>query len=346
MSGANSKQLQGIYFCIKTLPKIEKPRGKKRKEQREIEQAAEKSIAILTGKELQNLLDVIAKVPLIDRFRGTADERLIAFKGDSLLTDGKPLPFPLWDGGDFTCAIFMKKRTINLPAQATEKDGEIEIAEIRLGDDTYIMETTYVLLHKKTGIMLLLNNRNVGTSGAFAYYLSQFDRAGNPEYFETCPIANIDAFERLNHLEMIRSIEVTVMGTFIERELDESTKAVSEVLKGKLDVENDSALKQMRTIYTAQKGKSFSKSNVGKMLKAIFASHKDHPSKVCRIVGTSENGPETIDFVKNDYVFTSVFEYTSRYMPAVEVFETMREGFKKDLPKLERSLGIAPQRQD
>lgn len=331
------KKVTCHYLCIKSIPKpVEDIKdGTKEKKAK----TDESKIKIMDGSEIQELLGRVFSTEVTKRFRGQ-DERLLANKNDKI--KASMLAFPNSDDSkykDFDCLLFMKKRTADLPSQAKETNDSIEIIPIEISDDSYVMEVTFVMVHKTTGIIMHATNKFVGTDGALIYYLSQFGGSEHPEYFEPCPIANVDAFERMDKMEMVSCFEMSIAGTFFEKR-DANKMSLDNILDNLESIATNDNMKMLHLVVRAENKKSLSIPSIINLLRSVFKSPSRKPSNVCRVFGCSEDGPETIDFIKNDYIHTFDMEYTSRYIPAAEVFERMLTDFKQKLPDMKKSLGL------
>ena len=119
--------------------------------------------------------------------------------------------------------MLLAKRDVNLPMTGIDNGETLNLRPIDLGGGN-LMEVTYFMVHKATGILLFLNNRAAGTHVSLAQNLSSFlgnatkpgfiVMSGNAytEYIFLANILNMNRLERVEDLLAVKSMEFRFVG--------------------------------------------------------------------------------------------------------------------------------------
>ena len=314
------KIIKGYYLKLQT-------------EMPEKEDSSKKEYRMLDEKDVDSLIKSIRDTPLTERFYR---DYILTFRGDDV--KGDSVDIPEYDG--YECAMFMKRRNVDFPKTATPdlESGGITLKQLEIDDESYVMETTYLMINKKEALFLLMVNGNVCRGNIpLASYFGNFIDDEKGRYVEPLPIMNVDAFKRFDQLVTVKNAEVCVLGS-IAREMDaEESESFSEIIRKAGDDEN---VNQINLKLSAKRGKSISKGNVRGLLKLV--QHRRSKCEVprFRITGEGEEGIETIDFINNDFIFKMPSEVSAKNLDPKETFAKMYENFEQNLKYIRRSLGL------
>lgn len=306
----------------------------------------------LTGSELAGLFAYIRSVPISDRYSGDEEQRLIAFHGDNLTGDSD-FVVPA-DTDDFIYGLFMKKRDMALPRQGTQTDDSLVVRKIEIGDKSFMFEVSYFMVDKVNGIVLLLNNRNVGFLNQFRYYLNGFLAGGEDSKKYRLMIGNrfanrlnaayIPAEDVFGHLARFARVSQLIykLGGREGQSMQvpgysSSDEAMIMAAKGNSidDMESLGGFSIEVKIRSKRNG-SLDASGIRRLfnnLSSRFQSTSE--KKQFKIEGRDKNGQtDALDFISDDIMLSTSVSYEGRYVANVTVFEAMRDDFLKQRPLL------------
>ena len=314
------KQFKGYYFSLKT-------EFKGRENGKSI-------FRFINGDDMRGILSNIRGTQLRDRFR---DDYILALRGDSVRGDG--VEIPEFEG--YTSALFMRKRSTDLPRTAQEEGDGITVRRIEIGEDSFFMETTYVLIHNETATVLFLINGNVcNGSTPFVKYLKNFFSGDETRYLEMVPIVNIDRLRRLDSLDRILNIELSVRGALDAVEDENRTMSMGSILRTMNRVSNDPNANTIKITMSAKRNKGLRKDDVisfyDATMKNVDCSRK---TNLFRVKGSGENGIETIDFINNEFLFTMTTDVSARNLDPADVLGLMHQHFISNLDYILQSMG-------
>lgn len=317
---ATKRQVKGYYFSLKTqMPNRD---------------GGEDNFRILNGTELQAVLEEIRRTPLLNRFR---NDYILTLRGDSIRGDGVSIP----EFNGYTSALFMRKRSTDLPKTAHEDGDGITVNNIMIEEDSFFMETTYVLINNETATVLFLVNGNVSTSTSpFARYLKDFIVGEETQYIETVPILNTNSLRRLENLETLMGIELSyrgVLGVVDDQNMARSMGSVLEMIGEASRNQNTGSIKIMMS---AARNKSLDK-EYARLIHRKVMDNED--SKKCanifRVRGKGGNGIETIDFLNDEFLFTMESDVSARNLDPAEILGRMHSHFEGSLRYIKESIG-------
>lgn len=332
------KKLKAVYFQIRTKPNTKNKKAGKTQKDKKKNKQDEQQIRVLDGKEISAIFNTILAKPFENRFAGEGDF-VLAGPNDKILAEAGIASIPK-DQDGYRFFLFMKRRSDSPTQTRIEDDGSIEIKPIEISNGSFISETTLVVLNEETGVLLQLLRRTVGTSSAFTYYLSQFDGRENPEYYEQCPVLNMEAFKRLGEYSMINKIEFSLSGSQLPDKAE--TETIDYLYSRVSTLASNPATKQFNVRLSSQKGKSFSIGDTKNLFLDLLHLQNNKPTGICRASGIMENDKfEVVDFVNNDFLFLYNYTMQGKYINTKEVFDLMLKDFSKRKKAIQESIGQA-----
>lgn len=313
------KQYKGYYFSLKT----EFPAN-----------GNGHVFRFINGDDMKGILENIRGTQLRDRFR---DEYILALRGDSVKGDG--VEIPKFDG--YTSALFMRKRSTDLPRAAQEEGDGITVRRIEIGEDSFFMETTYVLIHNESATILFLINGNVCNGGTpFVKYLKNFFNGEETRYLETVPIVNIDSLRRLENMGRVLNIELSFRGALDAVEDENRAMGMGGILKTINRVSNDPDAGTIRISMSAKRKRGLKKDDVRSFYAATMDSVDcSRNTNLFRVRGDGDNGIETIDFINNEFLFTMTTDVSARNLDPADVLGNMHRHFESNLGYIMESMG-------
>jgi len=335
------KTLKGVYFQIQTNPgKRSKSSAGEAADQSDVPNTTEsvEEIRTLKGEELSTLINKVLGKRFKDRFIGMGDFAL-AGHGDTILSEMTSIPE---DKDDFRFFLFTKKRSDAPTETKVENDGTIKISPIEIASGAFISESTLLVLNVKTGVILELMNRNAGTTGSFAYYLSLCNEDENPEYFEVAPVLNNQAaLARLGTMSALKKLEFSLSTALIPEE--QQRMGLDDLFSTVNDVANNPATRKVNVVMSASRGKSLDKSGIIKIVKKLLHLQNEKPKGILRVSGEGQSSAfDIIDFVKDEFLFLWRYEHEGKYINTGEVFEFMQKDYERRLEKIKQSIGMSP----
>lgn len=319
--GKPSKRVKGYYFRLRTaMPKKE--------------DETKKEFRFLDSDDVMGIISRIRNTPLLSRFR---KDYIMSFKGDAI--SGEGVDIPVYDG--YECAFFMRKRDAALPKTATVVDDGIMLKELKMGSESYIMETTFLLVNTELAVLLFIVNGNVSNgNSSVTNYLNCFLGTEETRYLEAVPVANIDALSRLNKLNRIQAIDCCVVAPFFRLDDARNISGTSEMFETLAEAGEDDNVRTIKVVYSAKRNKTVPFA-VAKKLYRFLTQRADHKegTSLFRVRGCGENGPEMIDFINNDFLFTMFSDNSARNLDPSEVFGYMYNHFIQNLKYIEESCG-------
>ena len=314
------KQFKGYYFSLKTEFKVR--------------ENGESIFRFINGDDMRGILSNIRVTQLRDRFR---DDYILALRGDSVRGDG--VEIPEFEG--YTSALFMRKRSTDLPRTAQEEGDGITVRRIEIGEDSFFMETTYVLIHNETATVLFLINGNVCNGSApFVKYLKNFFSGDETRYLEMVPIVNIDSLKRLDTLDRVLNIELSFRGALDAVEDENRTMSMGSILRTINRVSNDPNANTIKITMTAKRQKGLRKDDVRSFYDATKDSvGRSRNTNLFRVKGSGDNGIETIDFINNEFLFTMTTDVSARNLDPADVLGRMHQHFVSNLRYILQSMG-------
>lgn len=314
------KQFKGYYFSLKTDFKVR--------------ENGESIFRFINGDDMRGILSNIRGTQLRDRFR---DDYILALRGDSVKGDG--VEIPEFEG--YTSALFMRKRSTDLPRTAQEEGDGITVRRIEIGEDSFFMETTYVLIHNETATVLFLINGNVCNGSApFVKYLKNFFSGDETRYLEMVPIVNIDSLKRLDTMDRVLNIELSFRGVLDAVEDENRTMSMGSILRTINRVSNDPNANTIKITMTAKRNKGLRKDDVISFYAATRDSvERSRNTNLFRVKGSGDNGIETIDFINNEFLFTMTTDVSARNLDPADVLGRMHQHFISNLGYILQSMG-------
>lgn len=318
--GKPNKQIKGYYFSLKT--------------QMPTENGCNDSFRILGEDDMKSLLDEIRTTQLNDRFR---KDFILVLKGDSIRGDGVVIP----EYNGYTPALFMRRRISDLPKTARQDENGLTVNRIMIGADSFVMETTYVLIHNETATVLFLVNGNVSSyCNTFASYLGNFLQGEGTRYMESIPIVNVDCLRRMDNLNRIMKIEFSYRGTLDAGDDENRSRGMGGLLGSLHRISNDQDTGTIRITMSAKKNKSLKKADTKEFYTGLVGNDFNRKStSLFRVRGNGASGIETIDFINNEFLFTMSSDVSARNIEPVETLNKMHSHFESNLRYIKDSIG-------
>lgn len=309
----------------------------------------------VNAQELSALFDFIGSKKLKERYIGETDARLIAFSGDKLNNVTIPK-----DDENYRYGIYLKKREAMFPYEGrdNEDDNSIDVIEITIGESSYMFEMTYFMLDKKNGILLYLDNKNVGKINSFTSYLQNYltvdedhpkfnlemeDKLANR--ITSAPISTPDIQEHLNDFSRVSSLVFKLAGqpgqSFFLGKYSSSDHAL-ESLSGEIITDTESlAGYSIEIRVVPNRKKSLLKETIIQLFNALSGSMPKDSNSKFRIEGKSGINEEfdVLDFLEDKYMMHSTIDYEGRYVPMDRVFNQMTGNFNKRRKELVQRVG-------
>ncbi len=312
MGKAKKRQVKGYYFSLRTqMPSDKDGRDEFR---------------ILDGNDIRMILDEIRRTQLRDRFR---DDYILTLRGDSVRGDGVDLP----EFEGYTSALFMRRRSADLPRTAHEDGDGITMNRIEIGDDSFFMETTYVLIHDATATVLFLVNGNVSNNTMpFARYLKCFLFGDETRYLETVPILNTDSMRRMDGLEKLLGIELCYRGVLDVIDDQNRSRPMGSILSVVGEASRNQNTGSIKLIMTAGRNRSLDKSYARIIHDKVMSDDDSRKNtSIFRVKGKGDSGIETIDFLNDEFLFTMTTDASARNLDPRDVLSKMHSHFKYNL---------------
>ncbi|MBK5261872.1 MAG: hypothetical protein JJE17_04760 [Peptostreptococcaceae bacterium] len=316
---AKSKNIKGYFFKVQKLS-----------------QGTEE---LASGSDLLELLEYIGTLSLLERRHEMEnEERTIILPCDSNRVEG--VVIPEYEG--FLSGMLLRKRDVNLPMTGIEDGDTLNLKPVDLGGGS-LMEVTYFMVHKSTGILLFLVNRAAGSYVNLAHNLSSFlensrqngfkMRTGNSfaEYLYLANILNMDRLERVEELFAVKSLDFRLVGdpTEIRELLPGST---GDKINDLLGIADYFDAFNISVVLKPKRGGKLSKNKIRPWFtKAKPILDMNDKSKFV-VSGTGAGrGTETIDLLNDRFLFTTTIKYEGEFVPAIEVFNAMQLNFTERL---------------
>jgi hypothetical protein len=292
--------------------------------------------------EILGLLDHIGNLSLSERrFEANSEERTILLPHDRLRVAGVDIP----DYQGYLSGMLLRKRDISLPMTGIEDGDTLDLKPVDLGGGT-LMEVTYFMVHKATGILLFLVNRSAGSYIDLAQNLTSFlgngsrggfrMRVGNTfaNYLYLASIPNINTLQRVDDLLAVKSLDFRFVGdpTEIRRLIpgDTGTK-ISEAL----NIADYFEAFNISIVLKPNRGEKLSKHKIRPFFMKSESILRTNEKSRFSVSGTgSGRSLETIDLLNDRFLFTTTIKYEGEFVPAIEVFNAMQVNFEERLPAM------------
>jgi hypothetical protein len=140
---------------------------------------------------------------------------------------------------------------------------------------------------------------------------------------------------------MLKKIEVSFAcdSTTREAQSEHSNASLDSIFASLQEMGKNDNTKFVKFTISAENRKSLPKSTAGQLISKLITGNDSSIKGICRVQGDNEDGPDIVDFINNDYLFTMQYECVSRYFIVKEVFDSMYKHFKTNLNQIMKSLG-------
>lgn len=303
-----------------------------------IEKSVGAEQVMVTKDELISAIDSIRSLVLdksisLSRFYDNGkDERCIIFRSDHEY-------IPATKNKDYLPGLFIKRRSSNYPYENNDKG---DLLKIKLADDNNeLAEITYFIIDMSLCVLLLVNNKYVGSSTAFEEYLNNRineNAKTSPEkqIFEkdmetriVLPfIINEDPEKEFNSMVNISSFELRIAGSleFLEYFIDNKRNGSAKTIKNLIQFAKHSRSKSITLMFSSghqQKEKldKYEINSLYKNLKEFFAKSTDENRFMVK--GIIDEETRCIDLLNDRCFHKCSFDYDGRYPPLNSVFNEL-----------------------
>ena len=293
-----------------------------------------------TSEEILGLLDYIGSLSLSERNYET-EERTIILQHDTERVAG--IAIPKYEG--YVSGLMLRKRDVSLPMTGIE-DGEIlDLKPIDLGGGT-LMEVTYFMVHRPTGILLFLVNRSAGSFIDLAQKLSGYlGSPNNPgyrmrsgssftRYLYLANILNSNSLQRVEDLFAVKSLDFRFVGDPIElrRFLPNTT---NRNINSIMDINDYFEGFNISVVIKPKRGEKLQKHKIAPFFQNVERVLRLNEKSKFIVSGSKPRSrTETIDLLNDKFLFTTTIKYEGEYIPALEVFNAMQLNFEERLPAM------------
>jgi hypothetical protein len=292
----------------------------------------------ISKKELKSAIDSVQALALDKNANPTRfydngkDERCIIFQSDRD-------DIPKTKSKDYLPGLFIKRRSSNYPY---ENDDKGNLLEIKLSNNkNELAEVTYFIIDMSLRVLLLVNNKYVGSSTAFEDYLkNRIDESVKTTHHQVFDkdmetrivlsfIINEDPEHEFMSMTDISSLELRIAGSLklLESYLDNDKNSSAQAMKNLVQFAEHSRSKTISLLFTTghQKREKLDKkeiTNLYKRLKIFFTESADTNNKFI-LKGVIDEETRYIDLLNDRYFHKCSFDYTGRYLPLNEVFREL-----------------------
>jgi hypothetical protein len=302
-----------------------------------IEKLVGEEQTMIAKKELREDINFIQALSLDKNvspgrfYNNGKDDRCIIFQSDR-----NDIPKP--KNKDYLPGLFIKRRSSGYPY---ENDDKGNLLEIKLTDDkNELAEVTYFVIDMSLRVLLLVNNRYVGSSSSFEEYLNNriCESAKKPQQkfpdndMETriilSFIINENPEREFNSMMNISSLELRIAGSlkFLESFLDNDKSSSAQTMQQLAKFAENSRSKSIKLLFSSghqQKEKLDKKeiSNLYKKLKKFF--NQSEGKDKFMVKGVIDEEIRYIDLLNDRYFHQCSFDYDGPYLPLGNVFREL-----------------------
>lgn len=282
-------------------------------------------------------------------------DKLIAFPSDNINQELTELD-KVDALKDFYLGVILNYRQGLNPLLMESEEDKVTLNKLTIKNNQDIVEMTYFMVHKKSGIFLIIKNRFAATAKTLEEYLNLL--YSKDEYlkklfgekttgFSITPLIEDAAMKKLSNLATMGKV---YMNFEVDQEWEQPVlfgkrKTVENQLLDSIDNSFRGTLFQTVKIELTAKRKGtmsidFLKNSISKL---ILGSERLKP-KSLRATGRNQLGSiEKIDFLLDTFIFSQTFNVENKndkYPKIEDVFNGMYLDFKKKLINLQNSILI------
>jgi hypothetical protein len=295
---------------------------------------------LMSPNELLGLLDHIGNLNLQDKKYVTdSEERTIILPQDKNRVAGIEIPnYPGYVSG-----MLLAKRDVNLPMTGIDNGETLNLRPIDLGGGN-LMEVTYFMVHKKTGILLFLNNRAAGTHVSLAQNLSSFlgnttkqgfkVMSGNAytDYIFLAHILNMNSLERVEDLLAVKSMEFRFVGDPMQIRKNLAPGQTNQDISNIMGIADYFDAFNIAITLKPIRGKQLSRNRIPGFFNWVEPIMRMNDKSRFTVSGKGQgSGLEMIDLLNDRFLFTTTIRYEGEFVPAVDVFNAMQVNFEERL---------------
>jgi hypothetical protein len=288
----------------------------------------------ISKKELKSAMDSIQALVLDKNANHTRfyddgkDERCIIFQSDRN-------DIPKQKNKDYLPGLFIKRRSNNYPY---ENDDKGNLLEIKLSNnENELAEVTYFIIDMSLRVLLLVNNRYVGSSTSFEGYLkNRIDESVKTAHYQVFDedmetrivlsfIINEDPEHEFMSMTDISSLELRIAGSLklLESFLDNDKNSSAQAMKNLVQFAEHSRSKTINLLLSAgqQRKEKLDKKEIANLYKKLKKFFKESESKnKFALKGIIDEETRYIDLLNDRYFHKCSFDYAGRYLPLNDVF--------------------------
>lgn len=320
---AKTKNIKGYFFKVQKLS-----------------QGVEE---LASGNDLLELLNYIGNLSLFERrHEMNNEERTIILPCDRDKVEGVEIP----DYEGFLSGMLLRKRDVNLPMTGIEDGDTLNLKPVDLGGGS-LMEVTYFMVHKSTGILLFLVNRAAGSFVNLANNLSSFldssrqngfkMRSGNSfaEHLFLANILNMDRLKRVEELFSVKALDFRFVGDPTEIREQLTAGSTGDKINDLLGIADYFDAFNISVVLKPKRGGKLTKNKIRPWFTRAKPILEMNDKSKFVVSGTSAGkGTETIDLLNDRFLFTTTIKYEGEYVPAIEVFNAMQLNFTARLTSM------------
>ena len=290
----------------------------------------------LSGNEVTDLFSALREIPVNSRKQWIdAANRLLVFHGD-------PIDLEIPEFELFICGALIKFREDVNPMIATDKGNMIHVDELKIDPSQNLIEITLFMIHKKTGLMLLINNRNAGTNNTMGAVLESLicqheslrtiAERTNMDMLQVVALIEKKSMEKLARTAEIKSMTYTFKVIPDDGELpgfsdDPEDNIIASIGQSLHDLN----VPTVSVTYSTGHSKSiFNRNATEKQIRKILRSNKGFYASKCKVIGGDINGRYTeIDFLMDQFLFSDKFQIEpgNKWPPFHKIYESMGKDF-------------------
>ncbi len=293
-------------------------------------------------EEFIGLLNHIGSLNLSDRkHESNSEERTIILPHDRDRVAGVEIP----DYPGYMSGMLLRKRDVSLPMTGIEDGETLDLKPVDLGGGV-LMEVTYFMVHKDSGILLFLVNRSAGSHVDLAQNLSSFlgsdtrpgfkMRSENSftNYLYLANLMNLNGLERVSDLFTVKGLDFRFVGDPQEiRNLFPGS--TNENISDILNIADYFEAFSVSMALKPERGKNLTKHKIPPFFRKLESFLRMNDKSKFTVSGMREGKRmETIDLLNDRFLFTTTIKYDGEFVPAVEVFNAMQVNFEERLPAM------------
>lgn len=290
----------------------------------------------LKSTEVVDIFETIKSIPWNDRKRvvnGTY--RTFVFPED-------PTDFNIPDYGDrFINGALVNFRENFNPMIITETEQKVHVAPIKINDNQKLGEIAYFMIHKESGLMLLIGNRFAGsekTLSTMLHYLmadnpcmKQIKHKLNVEILDILPLIEHDQMIKLANMNKIKMLSMSFRVIPSGNDIPETTgDSMDDIISYLSDNQSNLGFETVTLRFSAGKSRGISKTRLKKEIrKALNSKKKIAPQKI-KVEGNDQFDKHTeIDFITDKFLFSTTLplEEGKNWPETESIFEEMAKSF-------------------